>query len=125
LGVSEKLEVQLKLSLRYIIQKKDKTGNEYINKAMISDDQGMPFYGLYRDEKNRIKEMPIEDMEPYCALATYLYLTVSKRSKEDIKEVNSINHITIGLSSRSDKNNEMTLTKEGPYIFISIYNSKK
>lgn len=121
-SVSKKLKVQLKLSLRYIMQKKDTTGKEYINKAIVANDDGVPFFGLKR-ENNDTLEMNDEEMESFSVLGTYMW-DASQRSKEYLEEFENIDHVTLGLSGKLVKQ-EMAIVKEGNYLIISIYDPRE
>lgn len=122
-SVSKKLDVQLRLSLRFIMQKKDTTGNEYVNKAIVANDDGVPFFGLKRIDKNDTIEMNDEEMMVYSALSTYIW-DASQRGKDDFEEYDIIEHITVGLAGKAVKQ-EMTIMKQGNYLFISIYDPRE
>ena len=84
------------------MQKKDNEGNEYVNMAIVANDEGVPFFGLKRINKNNYSEMKDDEMESISVLGTLIW-DASQNIRDDSKKSkqidNQINFLRIFLNN--------------------------
>ncbi|MFX0014248.1 MAG: hypothetical protein ACFFB2_07140 [Promethearchaeota archaeon] len=124
------LEDQMRLSLRAILSKQMKGGEDahQMIASFISDDSGFPLTGLKRNNGS-IVEMKLEEFERLCATLPQMWESIQPTSEglALISNEREVNHLIIGFKKRNDTKPqlEMMVTRLDELYLSSIYYLKK
>ena len=124
------LEDQMRLSIRAILSKQMRGGEEKnrVLASFVSDDNGFPLTGMKRSDES-INEMNTNEFEQISAIIPQIWDSISG-SMEDIELLefkhDTLNHIIVGIKGDEGdtQNFELLITRLDELYISSLYLSK-